>query len=571
MTGRSRIFLITLAILSGALLAIPSAAPAQEASKKTDENKEPGGSITGRVTTDGNPVAGAVIVLLVGTSHGSQDEGALARARTDQDGRYHIADIPSGTYRVRPLVPAYVDVEAGASGGGSVRVPSGAEVNGVDFSLVRGGVITGRVTDQNGAPLLRQSVNLYSIDEQGRPQRAFPQIGGPATDDRGIYRIYGLSPGTYIASVGMDPKQSGRSLGRDGFYKEVFWPGVAEQSKAQRIKVTSSSEEAGVDITVGPLSKAHSASGRIINAESQSPMPNQRYGLAEIEEGGSGFSSGFSTDGAGKFRIEGLGRGKYSVSAVLEGESGLYSDPEAFEISEDDVTGLEVRVHRGATISGSVVLDSVEDSGLLARLSEAELMASFWPPDPLINYSSNRMARINPDGSFRFIGLRPGKVSIALVGNLQAKVFSLKSVHGRGVQDAPAGQSGPRQLMEVGEGQVLTGIQVVLSPSTCVIRGQIRVEGGELPRGAQIDVSIGRETGSFSHSPIEVDGNGRFIIDGLEPGDYRVSVWAYPRVPIPGRGYGPLASATQAVTVSNGSDATVVLVLDLSEKGKKNQ
>src|SRR5215471_687105 len=148
MTGQARIFLIVIAILAGALLTIPSKAPAQDASKKTDEDKEPGGSIGGRVTRDGNPVPGAVVVLLVGTSHGSQDEAALARMRTDQYGRYHISDIASGNYRVRVLLPAYVDVDLGAGGDGSVRVPSDGEVSGVDFSLVRGGVITGRVTDQ---------------------------------------------------------------------------------------------------------------------------------------------------------------------------------------------------------------------------------------------------------------------------------------------------------------------------------------------------------------------------------------------------------------------------------------
>jgi len=205
MTGRALILLIVIAILSGALLTIPSKALAQDPSKKTEENKEPGGSITGRVTRDGNPVPGAVVVLLVGISHGSQDEGEMARARTDLDGRFHITDIASGTYRVRILLPAYVNVDLGAGSDISVMVPSGSEVSGVDFSLVRGGVITGRITDQRGAPLQRQSVNLYSIDDEGHVRRIYGHLTGADTDDRGVYRIYGLAPGTYIASVGMDP------------------------------------------------------------------------------------------------------------------------------------------------------------------------------------------------------------------------------------------------------------------------------------------------------------------------------------------------------------------------------
>jgi hypothetical protein len=568
MTGRSRIFLIIVALLAVALLAIPKEVPAQDSNKKTDESREPGGSITGRVTRDGNPVAGAVVVLLVGTSHGSQDEAALARVRTDQDGRYHIADIPSGTYRVSPLLPAYVDVDTVAGGGGSVRVPSGGDVNAIDFSVVRGGVITGRVTDQSGAPLQRQGVNLYSIDDQGHARRMYGHLTGADTDDRGIYRIYSLAPGIYIASVGMDPKQTGW-MGREGFYKQVFWPGVGEESKARRIKITSGSEETGVDITVGPLAKLHFATGRIISAESGTPRPNQRYEIGQLTDNGTRGSTYGSTDGAGRFRIEGLNQGQYSVSAALDGETGLYSDTQSFEVSDDNVTGLEVRVHPGATIAGSVILEGAEETGAAARLPQLDLIAWLWSSDHSIDTSSStRYARINADGSFRFIGLRAGQFYIGLGGE---KGFSLKGVQGQSVRDAPSGTSGPRQLIDVSEGQTLTGLQVVLLAATGVIRGQIRVEGGELPRGAQIDISIVRQKASFSHSRVEVDGNGRFVIDGLEPDDYTIYAYVYPRVPIPGGGYRLLESATQVVTVSNGSEASVVLILDLSEKAKKDQ
>ena len=91
--------------------------------------------------------------------------------------------------------------------GRELELVDGQTLNGIDFALSRGGVITGRITDHNGEP------------QAGIPMSALRLLWGPGgtrqherislrlfdrilTDDLGQYRIYGLSPGSYIVAAG---------------------------------------------------------------------------------------------------------------------------------------------------------------------------------------------------------------------------------------------------------------------------------------------------------------------------------------------------------------------------------
>src|SRR5260370_36609527 len=69
---------------------------------------------------------------------------------------------------------------------------------------MKGGGIAGTVISSAGEPVVGVRVRVFMVrDANGQPPKygAFPSNERPA-DDRGIYRIYGLRPGTYIASAG---------------------------------------------------------------------------------------------------------------------------------------------------------------------------------------------------------------------------------------------------------------------------------------------------------------------------------------------------------------------------------
>ena len=52
-------------------------------------------------------------------------------------------------------------------------------VEGIDFKLTRGGVITGRITDADGRPVIEERISLIAVDQNGEVVRA--PTSGPQT------------------------------------------------------------------------------------------------------------------------------------------------------------------------------------------------------------------------------------------------------------------------------------------------------------------------------------------------------------------------------------------------------
>ncbi len=540
-----------------------------------DSKKEPSGSITGHVTVGGRPAARVTVMLT--PADRSQTQSPSGRATTDEEGRFTIKSVPAGSYTVLPHTPALVvgaDTSL-AQPGKTVTLGDGEEVDGIDFSLVKGGVITGRVTDAEGRPLIEQRVNIIRVDERG--QRAPTPYFNPfmfSTDDRGVYRIYGMLAGRYKVSVG---EASDSGMVRIGFgggsYPRTFHPDVADESRAPAVEVSAGGEATGIDIKLGRPTRTYAATGRIIDADTSKPLANLQYGHAPLNRdqrmsGGFGWTAN-RTNNNGEFRIDGLSPGRYAAFAVATEQVDFYSEPAVFEINESDVSAIEIKTRRGSSISGAAVIEGSDDPDVLARLSKMELRASVQTEELVA--PSIAPIRVNPDGSFLISGLRPGKARILLggFGSEPAKGFSLMRVEREGVA--------LRDGVDVALGENVSGVRVVIGYGTCVVRGQVRVQGGELAPGTRLMISAARLGGDGMRRSTIPDARGRFSLEGLVPGEYEITV--NPMVvtpsapgapPPPGRQSNRML-AKQNVTVANGVETEVTLVIDLAAKDKDGQ
>jgi protocatechuate 3,4-dioxygenase beta subunit len=551
-----------LALLLLAALACPALPHALRA--QTAPAKEAPASVEGRIT-DGEEGLAGVPVLLVSFDQGGRRR-TVARARTDHEGRYRLTGAAPGRYQVVPSAPVFILPDAtGFAPGRTLLLGAGDAVGDVDFRLTRGGVITGRVTDADGQPVVGEQVQLTRADKTQAEARAsgVMSINRNSTDDRGVYRIYGLAAGRYRVSVGHDTETGLVRMGpARRFYRRTFHPDAVEESQARVVEVAAGGEATNVDITVGRAARTYSASGRFLGPDGQ-PAAGVTVGFGLIERGARNLGAiggGSATNARGEFLLEGLAPGNYALFALPQNEVGSenYSDGVEFTLSDADVSGLEVKLRRGASVAGVVSVEGTSDRAVVARvLRQLRLSAQIGPVPGALSPPSFANVQVAPDGSFRLPGLRPGRLRIGL-GWPQTPGLMLTRVELNGAEQ--------RDGFEVAEGAQLTGVRVVVAYGNGVVRGQVNVANGTLAPDTHIAVFArrvvpGEDTrrGDMGRGA-QADARGRFILEGLPAGEYEISARVF--TPSGMR----QQSARQQLSLPDGGEATVTLTLDLGEQ-----
>src|SRR5689334_12738354 len=526
-----------LIILSTAVLAHAQSVPVKEAT----------GVISGKVTLKGKPAAGIMILVRTNTNN-STPQVSSYKGTTDLNGEYRIANVPAGNYTVAPLAPALVD----ANGFDSRRmlfVNKGETIENIDFSLLRGGAITGKVVDAEGRPLVEQEVQLFSAENNNSNYSMTAML----TDDRGIYRFFGLRAGKYKVATGRGER--GSFSNRVNLYNQTFYPSVSEVDQATVIEVSEGSESANIDITVGTKLTTYTASGRILDGATGQPLPGVAYGIKRYISAysTSSMSSGAVSNSRGEFKLENLIPGKYAVQIRSQPTSTWRADELPFEIVDEDVTGLVVQTKKGATFSGVVVVEGGDDKNAQAELRRLTLIATSNPRD---DRASSTWSMLSPDGGFTMSGIAAGPAIFQLANSAH---FRLLRVERNGVIQG-------NRTVDVKEGEDVSGIRIVVAFGNATIRGSVEVTNGTLPAGARFymmlrNISDDPMNASGSNSPVEVDARGQFVMDGVFPGTYEISagIWSPDGRTIFGE-------KKQQIAVIAGSVNNITLSMDLTPK-----
>lgn len=486
--------------------------------------KTPRGSISGRITIKDKGAAGVAVGVRKGANFFPASE-PFVKTTTDHDGYYRVGNLAPGSYEVVPSAPAYVFAENNNQRNKAVIVGEDEAVDGINFSLVRGGVITGKLTDADGRALIQQQVFVFRTDgpEQQGPQRLLSPTSYATTDDRGIYRIYGLSAGRYKVAAGRsDDSFPGASMVSRSTYNRVFHPDVTDHTRANIIAVTEGSEATNVDITLGRPMQTFSASGRVVDGEKGVPISNVRFGLQRVV--GPRFETipvQVTSNTLGDFSIDGLIPGKYAVylypGLPQNPNPDLRAESLTFDIGDQDVTGLTVRLLQGASLSGVVVLES-DDKAVLQKFQGLQLRAFVTPAQGTSGYGNSSMSPIGLDGSFRLGGLGAGAASMFLAsqrGPIETKGFIIARIERDGVVASPR--------IDVKEGEHIAGLRVIVSYGSASIRGVVKFENGSLPPEAQIFVRLTKPGENFLNiQPPRVDARGRFLIESVPAGTYEL-------------------------------------------------
>jgi hypothetical protein len=141
--------------------------------------------VSGRVidVVTRQPIVGASVLLVR-----SDVLTACTVVNTDDQGRFILANLSAGSYRVRVGRDKYLPSELTP-----VEIKDhGTTKDGMMPTLTPEAVISGRVTDPDGEPAVRVFVRAYSGEKLAAEAR---------TNDLGEYRLFGLASGAYVISA----------------------------------------------------------------------------------------------------------------------------------------------------------------------------------------------------------------------------------------------------------------------------------------------------------------------------------------------------------------------------------
>jgi hypothetical protein len=180
-------------------------------------------------------------------------------------------------------------------------VPVFVEENGnttLVIRMPRFAAIQGTVLDENEVGLPEHDVAVY------RNTRPPQQVTRVRTDDRGVFRLYGLDPGAYLV----------RTLAKkdeDGAYLPTFYRETAAVEQAYPVAVDLDRDAERIDI--------HPALGKLYTVSGQATSSNYSpVTLTLVSDMGSETAT---TDSAGAFQFNPMPPGQYELYALSIGNS----------------------------------------------------------------------------------------------------------------------------------------------------------------------------------------------------------------------------------------------------------
>lgn len=488
-------------------------------------------------------------------------------ARTDDDGRFTIRELPAGEYNVVARRAGYVDQSFGQTTPSTpsrrVHVADGAAVGPLAFRLVRGGVVTGRVIDEQGEPAERVQVRTVRAQRIGGQTRWVGFSMGDMTDDQGHYRLFGLAPGEYLVVAepgGMRFGMGSQNLqGVDTDTIPTYGPGTVNPAEAMKVTVQPG-VEAAMDIQL-VAAKVATVRGRILTSKGE-PLGG---GFVNLQAEGefSGMGKGGPVMGDGRFEIDGVAPGTYTLFAQDMSRSGFMDDGPAPDAAAQTVTvqgedvDITVNLTAGSTARGRVIVEG----GDAAAIASRSLRLMSFPVDAVGMRTMPGRGKVAEDLTFEMTGLRGQQI---ITAQTLPEGYWLKDVR---VSGQPALDG-----FDFGSNRTFTNLEVVISGRPTGLSGTVTLPTG----GAAGDYAVvlfpqdearwERGTmGGTGPRAVRPGLDGTFKIPALRPGSYYVlalpAEQADLQVLSEPEQLRMLAGRARTVEVQDGQTATVTLTL----------
>jgi hypothetical protein len=464
----------------------------------------------------GNPLRRAAVVAR------SADGRGTGMALTDAQGRFEIKDLPAGRYNISVEKAGYVRMSYGQrrpeQPGTMLDVLDGQLVEKIPFTLPRGGVITGSIVDEFGEPIAGAQVSAMRFRYTGGGRRLLPS-GFGTSDDRGIFRVYGLTPGDYYISAAVRAPQqmmgttTMASAPAEG-YAATFFPGTANPSEATRITVRAAQETANVSFGLISTRLAR-ISGRVINSAG-APVAQGFINMRAADQmsAGLGMFNSTMTRPDGTFQLLGVAAGSYMMMLTPRGQVTPETEVASLRITvgQDDLDGVILTTSRGAIAYGVITTD--ENVPPPVRPQQVNVSSRTLEPETMMVGAASK---VNDDWTFEISGLFDTRIITGFIA--EAPDWTLKAIlhNGVDVTDTP---------IDFVPGRTIEGLQVVFTRKRTEISGLITGERN-VPETDATVIAFSQDPSRWGFATRYVrtarpSQDGRYSLRGLPPHDYLV-------------------------------------------------
>ena len=528
-------------------------------------------------------------------------------AITDELGRFVFRNLPPGRFAIVAARPPYARTAFGAKRPGRPGTPidlaAGQQVPGVTMPLALGAVVTGVIRDADGGAAPGVTVEATSLDSQagtlvapvaqiyvsggGDEGGALAGGGGQSsatavTDDRGVYRIFGLSPGTYVVaanvtdrgstelthlsdadideilarlqrrSAGLAPTTGGAtsaglarsdSTTRASTYglAPIYYPGTPDPEQAVTLALVEGEERAGVDFDL-QLVQTAAVDGRVAAAAGAPPLGTQVTLMRQGPRGSAARALASpaitrEVDSEGNFRFTGIQPGTYRIVARATTTAPFRAPPPSAATAVPASVPAAGAVASGSWALAEVTIDGSDVSGVTLMLQPglrlsgrlAFTSTTQTPPRDLTTVRL-RLADVNgafvtmpmgsgrPDGTFEIAGIVPGTYSVTAF--LPDAVWRLRSVMvgGRDMLDVP---------LELGAAGDVSGAVATFTDEHTELSGTLQ-GAANIAAPDYFVVVFASERGFWRPAARRVQftrpsTDGRFTLRDLPAGDYLIA------------------------------------------------
>ncbi|MDQ1249334.1 MAG: C-terminal target protein [Actinomycetota bacterium] len=319
----------------------------------------------GSAAAEGTAASGGMVAVGVAPEvTGFMPSRVWAQAATDEDGYYVIEQLPAGTYIVSAAAESgweyvqrwYVDA-ASPDQATKVALNEDDRRDGIDIVLpvrVATASISGTVRDQDGHPLAWAFIQI-SPPEGYAPTSGIEPAGTWAygqTDSTGAFRVDRLPAGTYVVYA---------TYSTGYIYGHTWYDGADTPQTATPLVLAEGEARTGIDmgLVVRPLYGV--VAGTVTDVAGGATSGRAYVELTPVERdvmrGASLWYSARTavTDESGRFRLDWVPEGIYTLTVYANGASADYVHPDT------DALTTPFQVAGGDTITCDVALSMRQD------------------------------------------------------------------------------------------------------------------------------------------------------------------------------------------------------------------